>query len=88
MYATMIMLSQIADYVTTYFGVTSGKGREGNPVASWIIETVGIGWGFLLIKIIVGFFLIRAFRDAKKAGYFAIIFTSAIALSNLAIIIK
>jgi uncharacterized membrane protein len=83
-----IILSQIADYITTVMGIKSGKGREGNPIAAFIIDNLGLGLGFFLVKIAIALLVIYAFRGHRLASSIAIGVGLLAAISNTALLIK
>jgi hypothetical protein len=48
----LFVLLQVADVWTTYKCITSGKGKEANPVMKWIMDKLGLLEGLVLLKIV------------------------------------
>ena len=46
----LIALLQIADIVSTYLCITSGKGQEANPILKRLFDAIGLMPGLLLAK--------------------------------------
>ncbi|XKE45765.1 DUF5658 family protein [Halomonas organivorans] len=42
--ALALLLASLADTVTTWRFLASGRGREANPVVRWLIEHTGRAW--------------------------------------------
>ena len=86
----LLCFLNLADAYTTYMSITTGVGKEGNPVMAWLFDKIGIIPGLALSKILLlGCLWPLQYHPAGPyvIGLVCCIYI-AIVLNNLSVIVK